>query len=221
MRRSMILLAAILVLAGMASTSFAQSTVYWERADRWDFSIQTRYTDSQDYTGDNGSSASINSDLGWGFGFSYNLSNHFNLGMAFTWRSVPYSATAVSSDTPGDLDTYSGNLSTSTFAFTSEYYVLKGRFSPYVNGSLGWMHVNSNVFAGYSAGCWWDPWWGYVCGSVPTTYGSDESVYSLGLGVRYEITDAVFLRGGYEKGWTSANTFDNFNMMRIDIGFMF
>lgn len=220
MRRSLIMLAVLLILASTAATSFAQSTAYWSRDDRWDFSVQTRYTGSESYTDDNGSSLSINSDLGWGFGFSYNLSNHFNLGMAFTWRSVPYSATAVGED-PADTESFTGNMSTSTFAFTSEYYFLKGRFSPYVNGSLGWMHINSNIFAGYAQGCWYYPYWGYVCGPVPTTYGTDETVYSLGLGVRYEMSEAVFLRGGYEQGWTSSSIFDSFGMMRIDIGFTF
>ena len=56
---------------------------------------------------------------------------------------------------------------------------------------------------------------------MPTTYGTDESVYSRGLGVRYEFSEAVFLRGGYEEGWTSNDSMDNFGMMRIDIGFTF
>ncbi len=226
MRRTLVLMTAFLILATVIQTQAQAQTqrrprAQMQRSERWDFTIQTRYNSSMDYTGDGGSSLSVNSDLGWGFGFGYNFNQHFNLGLLFTWRSVPYQSMAVDADDPSQSTQYSGQLSTSTFGLSGEYNVLKGPITPYVNGSLGWMHINTNVFAGWTSGCYWDPWWGYICGPVPLTYGANKTVYTLGLGMRFEVSDAVFLRGGYERGWLSSGTLDGTDMMRIDLGFMF
>lgn len=222
MRRTFVPVMVLLIVVTLASAAQAQLTRgHMAREGRWDFSIQTRYTPSKDYSADGGSKLSTNADLGWGFGFGYNINQHFNLGLLFTWRSVPFEATAVDAEDPSQTNSYGGQMSTSTFGFSGEYNVLKGRYTPYVNGSIGWMHINSNVLAGWTSGCWWDPWWGYVCGNVPLTYGADKTVGTLGLGGRFEVSDVVFLRAGYERGWSSSSATDGFDLMRIDIGFMF
>ena len=223
MRKILFLLTVILILATVASAAQAQSYKRGEltREGRWDFTIQTRYTSSSEYTGEDGSFVNLNSDLGWGFGFGYNINHNFNIGLLFTWRSVPYAARAVNADDPSETSDYSANLSTSTFGLSGEYNILKKKFTPYVNGSFGWMHINTNIPAGWTSGCWWYPYWGYVCGPVPLTYGSNETAYTAGLGLRYETSETVFLRGGYEWGWVSLDEMETAGMMRIDIGFMF
>ena len=219
-RRTLVLLTAIMIFATVAE---AQRPVRrpLERAQRWEFSIQTRYTWGKTFDGDDGTYVKIQEDLGWGFGFGYNLSQHFNLGMVFTWRSVPYESRGQSEEDPEEYSTISGSMDASTFGLTADWNILKGKFTPYVNGGLGWMHVNSNIFAGWTSGCWWYPYWGYVCGPVPLTYGANLTVYNLGIGGRFEVTDSVYLRGGYEKGWNSSDSVDGTDIMRIDIGFMF
>jgi opacity protein-like surface antigen len=225
MRKTLVLMTALLVLATLASAANAQSYQRGEltREGRWDFTIQTRYTQSSHYDGQDGSYLRINSDLGWGFGFGYNISQNFNLGLLFTWRSAPYQVHSVGEDDDGNPQTidYSTNMSTSTFGFSGEWNILKKKFTPYVNGSFGWMHINTNIPAGWTSGCYWYPYWGYVCGPVPLTYGSNETAYTGGLGLRYETSETVFLRGGYEWGWVSVDEMDSAGMMRIDIGFMF
>lgn len=223
MRRILVVMTAILILSTVASAAMAQSYKRGQlpRSERWDFTIQTRYTSSSDYTGSDGSYLSINSDLGWGFGFSYNFNQHFNLGMLFSWRSVPYEAQAVDAEDSGNTINYSSNLTTSTFGLSGEYNILKGRYTPYVNGSLGWVHINTNIPAGWTSGCWYYPYYGYVCGPVPLTYGANETAYTLGLGGRFEMSDSVFLRGGYEWGWISLDYMETMGIVRIDIGFMF
>jgi opacity protein-like surface antigen len=223
MRKILIFLTAILILTTVASAASAQSYKRGEltRSERWDFTIQTRYTSSSDYSDPNGSALSIESDLGWGFGFGYNFNQHFNLGLLFTWRSVPYQARAVDAEGSGEDRNYSGSMSTSTFGLSGEYNVLKGKITPYVNGSFGWVHINTNIPAGWTSGCYWYPYYGYICGPVPLTYGSNETAYTLGLGGRFEMSESVFLRGGYEWGWISIDELDTAGMVRIDIGFMF
>ena len=216
-------LAVILALITPATEAVAQLSgrPMMTRGDRWEFSVQTRYTWSKDVTGEQGSSLSVGEDLGWGFGFAYNFNQRFNLGMIFAWRTVPYEATALSVENPGETYRYSGQMTTSTFGAIGEYNILKGKFTPYVSGQWAWFHINTNIFAGWGSGCWWDPIWGYVCGAVPYTYGLSTSVYGLGAGVRYDFNDKVFMKAGYEHGWISAGSVDGNDIMRIDIGFLF
>ena len=90
----------------------------------------------------------------------------------------------------------------------------------YVNGSIGWMHIDTNIFAGWTSGCWWYPYWGYVCGPIPLTYGANTTSYTLGVGGRFEMTEGFFLRAGYERGWTGLDETSGADMLRIDIGLM-
>ena len=152
---------------------------------------------------------------------SYNINQHFNLGMLFSWRSVPYEATAVDAENPGETTRYGGEMTTSNFGITGEYNILKGRFTPYVNGSVSRMLINTNIHAGWTGGCWWDPWWGYICGPVPMTYGDKTAAYTLGIGGRFEVNDGLFLRAGYERGWIDSSSLGGGNMIRLDLGFMF
>ena len=218
-RRILVFLTAIMIFATVAE---AQRPVRrpMQRGERWEFSIQTRYTWGATYDGDGGSEVKVHEDLGWGFGFGYNLNQHFNLGMIFAWRSVPYDAKAVNAD-DGTLQDFNGEMTTSTFALTGDWNILKGKYTPYINGGLGWMHINTNIFAGWTSGCWWYPYYGYVCGPVPLTYGANKTIYNLGIGGRFELSDSVYLRGGYERGWISSGAYDATDILRIDIGFMF
>ena len=225
MRRTLVFVTTLLILATVATAARAQLSgrPQMTRSDRWDFSIQTRYTSSQDYVGDGGSSLHIQEDLGWGFGFSYNFNQHFNLGMLFTWRSVPFESVAIDVDDPGNTNRYSGQMSTSTFGVSGEYNVLKGRFTPYVNGSMGWLHVNTNIFAGWTSGCWWDPWWGYICSPFYSAYSDTNFSWNVGAGLRYDFSRDMFVRGGYELNTIDGNsgadpTFDAF---RIELGWKF
>jgi len=205
-----------LLFAGFAE---AASFVPLDRADTWDFSIMTRYSWSQDFTGDNGETLSLSDDLGWGFGFGYNISDSFNLGLEFLWHSFHYTANLVSEDDPSVTTPYSNVMDTSAFVFTGEYTIGKKRLMPYLSGNLGWMAVNTNITAGISSGCWWYPYYGYVCSAYPETYGSDEFTYGLGLGLRFQMTPGSFLKIGYEHSWVDINSYDGNDVMRIDVGF--
>jgi hypothetical protein len=193
---------------------------YYAREGRWDFSLQTRYTASQSVDHDNGSSLELEDDLGWGFGFGYNLTDRFNLGLAFGWRSVPYTATAIDATDPDVPSTYGGRLTTTSMGVTADWNILQGPFTPYVTGSAAWLLIDSNVLAGWTNGCWWDPWWGYICGAVPATYGIDTGAYSLGFGGRFEVSNSFYVRVGYEHAWLGTGPIDGTDVLRIDLGLM-
>jgi hypothetical protein len=205
-----------LLTAGAAE---AQMTRGSSRAEKWEFSLQTRYTWSKDYSADNGTTVNLNDDLGWGFGFGYNLSEQFNLGFAFAWRSLYYNATIVSVTDPDETRSYGNYLETSTFAGTADYTFGKGRFKPYVAGNVGWMGLDTNIVADVGSGCWYYPYLGYVCGTYTQTYGTDAVTYGLGLGLRFDITPEAFLKAGWDHQWNDINDFDSNDMLRIDLGF--
>jgi len=191
-----------------------------ERTGKWGFAMQTRYTTSRDFSGEGGSALKLDDNLGWGFGVDYHLHRNFELGMAFNWRSIRYTASVIDGDDPSSTSDYVGTMSVSTMAINGAWNVLDGPITPYVNGSLGWTLFDSNVVSGLTSGCWYDPLWGYTCGTFPTTYGRDTVTTSLGLGGRFQLNQAFYIRAGYEYGWIGEGSIDGTHMLRIDFGFL-
>lgn len=208
----------IALVSASATAAHAQMSGATERAQHWDFSLQTRYTTSHEYSGQGGSSVSLEDDLGWGFAFGYNANERFNVGFLMSWRTINYSATVVSATDLGDGFDYSNWLDIGTFGVSGDWNVLPKRFTPYVSGVLGWTFVDTNVSAGASSACWWDPWWGYVCGTYPTTFGTDAFSYAIGAGLRLEMSEAFFLRVGYEYDGIDLDNVNSFNIFRVDAG---
>jgi len=192
------------------------------RSGFWDFTVQTRYTTSHDYSGAGGSSLSLEDDLGWGFGLGYNINEHVSIGGFVSWRTVDYTATAVDQTDPDNTTTYSSWLDTGNMALSATWNILAKAVTPYVTGSIGWAMADTNILAGIATGCWWDPWWGTVCGDYPVTYGADGTAYSMGYGIFLQPKDSFFLRVGYDKSWFDINgAADDFDIFRLDLGFMY
>jgi opacity protein-like surface antigen len=213
--RILAIAAIVMTTASMAAAETRETS----RAMAWDLSIETRYTQSHDYSGDNNTSLSLDDDLGWGFGFSYNMNERFSLGMLFSWRSVNYNATYEDATDPAVVTgTYGGELDTGTFAAMGQWNILPKSFTPYVNGGIGWTLIDTNVVADYQTGCWYDPWWGYVCSGYTSTYGTDCASFAAGVGVRFEPNEKLFIQVGYEMDWLDIDNVDSFDMFRVDVG---
>lgn len=210
----------MILTLSVATLAEAETFTSDSREGRWDFSIMTRYSWAQDVTGENGASVKIDSDLGWGFGFSNYLSEAFKLGVVFAWHSTYYDATAVNSDNPDGTYTYSNVLATSSLALAGDYLIGSGRFKPYLSGNLGWMKANTNITADVDGECWYYPYAGYVCGTSTSTYGSDGFTYGLGLGLRLELSPSAFLKIGWEHSWVDLDAYDGNDVLRVDIGFL-
>jgi len=213
-----LVLATLLVVSVAGSATAGELGAFTDRARKWDFSLQTRYTGSTEFDGDFGSKVSLDDDLGWGFGFGYNLNERLNLGFLMSWRSVGYSASVTDANDLTQQQFYSSWLDTGTFAVSADWNILPKRFTPYVSGSLGWVMIDTNIAADYDTGCWWDPWWGYVCDTFVSTYGTDEACYGFGVGGRIEVSPTMFIKAGYEKNFINTDGLDGFDMFRLDIG---
>ncbi len=217
------LILASLFLMMVASNAWGGSSLFGpsDRTECWDFSIQTRYVGSSDFEGEQGAQLSIEDDLGWGFDLGYNINERFKLGGFVSWRSVGYSARIVDAADANNTSGYGGWLDTANLALNATWNVLANRFTPYVQGSIGWAMVDTNIPAEIDYGCYWDPWWGYVCGDYATTYGDDTASFALGAGVSWQLSTAFYIRAGYEKSWLESGTADGFDMFRFDMGFLY
>jgi opacity protein-like surface antigen len=220
MKIKMIMLVTLIVILAATGIAQAQGGYQSSRQGAWEVSLQTRYITSSDHDGSGGSKVHIDDDLGWGFGFGYNITHNFNLGLNFTWRAVPYQATIVDGANPNNTQVYSNWLDTGNIMLHAEYALTRTRIAPYVSGSIGWMAIDTNIYAGSDYACWWDPWWGYVCSGYNYSYGDDVAAYGLGAGGRIELTRNAFLRVGYEHGWIGGDTYTGKNILRIDLGFL-
>jgi opacity protein-like surface antigen len=223
MRAHYALVAILIAVLGFTGT--AQADTYRSRAERWEFTVQMRYLDDQSIPFAGGSELDVNSDIGWGFGFAYNLNDHLALGFDLGWNSPSYDATIVSADTPALANRRSsGELSTSSFHFNLLYNFIAGPITPFVTAGIGSTFVDSNIAYGAPVGsCWYDPYWGYYCDSYQATYSDSRFSYNASVGIRWDLARDAFLRASIGTHWIDMkNSGDqDFTTGRLEIGFMY
>ena len=200
----------------------ALASPYRGRRRRYEITLQPLYVASRNIGADGGSTLEIDQGLGLGLGFGYNFTDKIALHVDGSWTRADYEAKIVTST--GGTTTASGTLDTGTVALNLSYYFLEGPLTPFVLGGIGWTFVDSNIPSGPPQGvCWWDPWVGYVCTSYQNTYTNDYFSYNLGLGVRWDLTAAFFLRGSLGWQWVDLGGPGTTDFMggRLDLGYLF
>jgi opacity protein-like surface antigen len=217
-----------LFLAAIAGLALCVSAA--EAADRgkggrgsWDFSVPLNYTGSSTTNGQNGSSANVNAALSMGFGLGYNVNDHFQVNGQFMWSERNYSATTTGGKIAGGGNNYVGTLYTSSLQLNVVYYFMAGNFTPFVQGGIGTTYIDSNIPAGNASNtCYWDPFYGYVCGTYQPTKSSNNISYSAGVGARYDVSKAFALQGSYNTGYIDApqaGSKSSFDLIRLDFIF--
>ncbi len=191
------------------------------RAKKGEWYLLVNWADSGtiEFQGQGGSEVSLNSDLGRGLGFGYNLNEHVNLAVEFNWNSASYNVRSV--DGNGNPVKYSGMLYTDKIFFNGTYNIASKALTPFVTGGFGWTFIDTNIPSGDTS-CWWDPWWGYVC--YNSTYTDTSFSYKVGAGVRWDVTRSFFLKGGINNTWIDidrASGTPSFFIWRFDLGFLF
>ena len=213
-----------LVLAAGAPTATAQNSP--PRGGKWEFTLQPQYTHSTSFDSGSGSSGTVDSALGFGFGIGYNLNNHLTLGGDFFWNSANYNATVAGAGANvGNSYNVNGVMSTDTIRFTAIWNFFASDFTPFVLGGLGSTYVDTNIPNGPTTPvCWYDPWYGYYCGSYVPTKAAYYVSYSAGAGLRWEVDRNVFLRAVAIRQWLdgpSALGTVWTDQYRFDVGFKF
>ena len=224
MRRYLIAFAVI----GMFFGSVTQAQVFLPRAslDRgktWEVALGAHGMRSETIDFPGGSSIKLDKDTGFGFGFAYNFTSFFSLGASFEGFEPDYHATIASSDPMQAPDRFSGNVRLTTAMLDATLYMLPRRFTPYVSAGVGFTNVDTDVPRGPPlVGCWWDPWYGYVCDYFVRTQQEDEFAYRAEAGLRWDITPFFFIKGSVGRTWLDVARGVNdahIDVWRVDIGF--
>ena len=184
---------AILVVA-LPCISNAQGS----KANSWDVSFSAIFQDSKSIAGDGGSFLDVDSATGIGVNFSYYLNSKISIGMDFEFLEPDYKATLV--DGIGGLDDIfiDHELSQFNTRFKGTFNLMEGPFTPFLEAGLGWSYFDSNVIDGPpQTGCWWHPWYGYICENFYDTYDDTLFSYGVGVGLRYEFSGGTFLKASY------------------------
>jgi hypothetical protein len=196
MRAMKLTMLLLLALPGVAS---AQSFgTVGSRANTWDFSLGGIYQSGQKSTGKGGSSLDLKSELGFTFGMGYNFTDKLALGADFGFLRPDYTAIVVDAEDPGNTLRINHTLTQFDFRFKGTYNFLDGPFTPFVELGLGWTNIDSNVVKGDPVtGCWWHPYWGYICQDYYLTFSGTYFSYGGSLGLRYEFGGNSFIRADY------------------------
>ena len=195
----------VLLISLMPAIAAAQSYGTSASAEgTWDFSIGLIYQDGpsargQDSNDDaatpNTSSLRVDSDIGFGANFTYNFTDHLALGLDIDWLNPDYKATLVPDDPAEDEVLINHELTQWNFRLKGTYSFLDGPLVPYVDLGYAWTNIDSNVADGPPVtGCWWHPWWGYICENFYSTFSTTESGWGGGVGLRYHLVGGSFFK---------------------------
>lgn len=210
-KRLVVLLVLLMLSNSVHAQRFNQNKINDGLRDRnWEASLMLQYQTgmSQDY--EQGSSIDIDSSVGFGFGFAWNWTEKWHLSYRFSLNKPDYTATIVPEAPEEVPQTLDYTMSKYSHQFNVTYHFLRGPLTPYVSAGVGWTKLDSNVpDEPPRLGCWWDPWWGYICYTDWSTYKTSKFTYNLGLGLRWDINGAMFTRASWNRQFISV---DNGNL---------
>jgi opacity protein-like surface antigen len=157
-------------------------------------------TQGETVTGDFGTSIAFDGEVGWGFFGSYNFSNRLAVSGDWTFVNPDYTATYLVDNPigPDTTATLRHEADINNIHIKGTFHFLEGDFTPFVEAGLGWTWIDSNVADGPpTTGCWWDPWWGYICTNFYETYDSTQTSYTYSAGVRWDLSTSFMVRAEY------------------------
>jgi opacity protein-like surface antigen len=218
MKRLLLLLLLIAVSSTIHAQRFNQKPMYDGLRDvEWEASLLVQFQDGTGEEYENGAALDIDDEWGWGFGIGYNFTPKWNVGYRFSLVKPGYSATIVPEDPDEPPQTIDYTMSKYTHQFNATYHFLSGPLTPFVQAGAGWTKLDSNIISRPpTTGCWWDPWWGWICSTTWETFETTEFSYNLGLGFRWDVNELFFTRGSLNREWVKAGrgtlTFDSLSL---------
>ena len=97
---------------------------------------------------------------------------------------------------------------------------LDGPITPYVTATVGYSFIDTNIPDGPpQTGCWWDPWYGQICGTWQDTRSIEEFVYGPGRACAGTCHRRWSMRFGYDKRWIDceANGSPDFDQIKFGV----
>jgi opacity protein-like surface antigen len=214
----------LLLVAGL-TLSAAAAAQQNEREGMWEFGVLFNNTSSETLSGENGSSIDVDSSTGYGISLGYNFNNRLALGGDLLWNSPDYDAVLITDDLDGTPVEINHELDVFTINLKGTFNLLEGPFTPFVEAGFGWTGIDSNVQnAPPITGCWWDPWWGYICETFYSTYSKTLQQYGAAVGLRFDLANGLSIKGSYgiQEISTSKATEDlSLDSIRLDLSWRF
>jgi opacity protein-like surface antigen len=169
-------------------------------AGDWEFRIGPVFTESKDVSFNGGSTAHIDSTTGIKFGSGFYVTDNLIIGGNFSYGQSDFNGSVRSNLASTSFE--NGHVDFSTLTFDATYTFLHGPIKPFGAVGLGWSWANTNIASGPpQTGCWWDPWWGYVCSGYQPTHGSDSFVYQVGAGAQINFNRRFAIDLDYKYTW--------------------
>ena len=218
----------IACLAGLALAAPAGALAA-DREGSWETTLGIVFQNSSDAEFQGGTTAEFDSDTSFVFGLDYHYTDNIAFGGRLGIGTTDYTASiATDANGDGNADGFAnvrGDLESTTLSLNATWNFMSGPISPFVTGGIGWSWVDTNIATGPpQTGCWWDPWWGYVCTSFQDTKTLDGLAYELGVGARWDITDTVAVHGAYRINWIDfdkAKGTPDFDGFQLSFGWKF
>jgi outer membrane protein assembly factor BamD len=202
---------------GSAGTGDAGSLAA-QRAGLWEVRAGVVGSNATDVDFKGGTTVNVDSAAGFLLGVAWHYSDRLQFGSSFTYDDKDYDA-SIAGDEPDETFEVRGSLESMSLMLDAAYELLGGPVTPFVSGGLGWSWVDTNIATSPpTVGCWWDPWYGYVCTSFRNTKTLNGLAYEVGLGLRYDINEVFALQGAYRMRWvdfenaTGTPSFDGFTL---------
>ena len=184
---------------GVGAQMYGGGTVTMSPGD-WEFRIGPVWQESKNVTFNGGSNADINRTTGVKIGTGVYVTPQLAIGGNFAWSSTSFNGTVK-----GNLGTSSienGEIYNDVLNFDAIYTILDGPIKPYGVAGLGWNWIDTNIANGPpQTGCWWDPWWGYVCSGYQPTKSSSGFTWQVGAGVQFNFSRAFAVDLDYRYTW--------------------
>ncbi|HMK29765.1 MAG TPA: outer membrane beta-barrel protein [Steroidobacteraceae bacterium] len=170
-------------------------------AGAWEFTLGPVYTLSKSVNFEGGSSAKLESSVGGRFGIAYYLTDEFSFGGDFAYGRPNLTANVIGANGTANF-VENGRATINSFNFTGTYHLLDGAIRPFALLGVGWNWVSTDIASGPPvAGCWWDPWWGYICSGYQPTHGASSLTGQLGLGVQLNFNESFAVNVDYRETW--------------------
>ncbi len=214
----MIVWAAGLCLASAGASAQSRDT-------GWEFGGDVVFQTSQDVEFDDGGTTEFDDDIGISLFAGYRMSPRLEFQFGLDWSTVDYDATFTPPNFPGLSVDISADIEAFTPFAKVNFNFLEGPITPFVTGGIGWAFIDTNIPDGLpQTGCYWDPWYGQICGTFQSTRSTDAFVYDLGLGLRWDLSTGYSLRLAYEKTWydvENADSAPDFDKFKLGIVFVY
>jgi opacity protein-like surface antigen len=217
--RTIYLAGLTLALLAGATAANAQS-----REGRWEFTLGSPIQLGGTFDFKGGSTVKTNDDWGFGMTAGYNSTDNVTWSFGLKWAGVGYDANVVKDD--GGVTGISGTYDAWGLSANVLYHFGQGgALAPFVGAGIGYTWIDTNVPNGIpTTGCWWDPWYGYICTTSYPTKTVDSFSYQAMLGLRYAFNPSTFLRLSYASQWVDINNATStprFDVIGLEIGWLF